>query len=184
MKTGGPTQEDFEKLLRWLDADRDKGGEKYEKIRLRLVRIFSSRGCCDADDLADRSMNVVIAKIDWLIQNYVGDPALFFYGVARKIYLESLNKKPPPVVPPPDPQPPEIEQLHSYLDDCLDELSSIERKLVLEYHEFEKREKIRNRKRLAVELKVSRNALRIKVYHLHSRLKDCVELHLQEKPLW
>lgn len=183
MTTGGPTQENFEKLLRWLNPDRDKAGEEYGKIQLRLIRIFSSRGCCNADDLAEKSMNVVTAKIDWLLENYEGNPALYFYAVAKRIYLESLKVKPPPVVPPPDPQPPEVEQLHRYLDDCLDELLSLERKLVLEYHEFEKREKIRNRKRLAEELKLSRNALRIKVCHLHARLKKCVEIRLKENPL-
>lgn len=181
MSKGGPTQDDFEKLLRWLDPDRDVAGEKYEKIRFRLVRIFSCRGCCDADDLADKSINVVISKIDWLTENYVGNPALYFYAVAKKIYLESRKPKPVPVVPPPDPLPPEVEQLASYLDDCLEQLPREERVLVLRYHECEKQEKIRNRKKLAEELKVSRNALRIKVCHIHSRLKKCVELRLRRE---
>ncbi|HKG46441.1 MAG TPA: hypothetical protein VKB02_06935 [Pyrinomonadaceae bacterium] len=179
MNKGGPTQEDFAKLLRWLDPDRDKAGEQYEKIRLRLVRIFSSRGCCEADELADQSINVVISKIDWLTENYVGNPALYFYAVAKKIYLGSRKPKPLPVVPPPDPHSPEVEQLSVYLDECLDELTRAERDLVLQYHECEKQEKIRNRKRLAEELKISRNALRIKVCHIHSRLKKCIDLRLR-----
>lgn len=180
MSKGVPSQEDFEKLLRWLDPDRDIAGEKYEKIRFRLVRIFSCRGCCDADDLADKTINVVMmSKIDWLIENYVGNPALYFYAVAKKIYLESRKPKPIPIVPPPDPPPPEVEQLATHLDECLEELPRAERVLVLRYHECEKQEKIRNRKKLAEELKVSRNALRIKVCHIHARLKKCVELRLR-----
>lgn len=184
MTTGGPpTPEAFEKLLRWLDPDRDKAGEKYEKIRRRLIAIFSSRGCCDTDDLADRTINVVLSKTEWLLANYVGDPAIYFYAVAKKIYLEDLKKKPPPVVPPPDPPPPEVEQLSDYLDDCLDQLPFGERDLILRYHQFEKREKIQNRKKLAAELQLSRNALRIKVCHIHSRVKGCIELRLRQQPL-
>lgn len=181
MNKGGPTQDDFDRLLRWLNPDRDQAGEKYEKIRRRLIGIFSSRGCIDTDDLADRSINVVISKIDWLLENYVGDPAVYFYAVAKKIYLEDRKKKPPPNVPPPDPQCPEVEKISDCLDACLDGLVPEERDLILQYHQFERREKIQNRKRLAEDLKLSRNALRIKVCHIHSRLKACIDLCLREE---
>ena len=95
MTRGGPTQEDFEKLWRWLDPDRDKAGEKYERIRRRLIAVFASRGCCDTEDLADKTINVVTSKIDWLVENYVGDPAPYFYAVAKNIFLESIKPKPP-----------------------------------------------------------------------------------------
>lgn len=178
MNKGGPTNEAFEKLLRWLDPDRDKAGEKYEKIRRRLIRVFACRGGCEAEDLADETINVVLSKTDWLLANYVGDPALYFYGVAKKIHSKP---KPLPDLPPPDPDPPELEQVCTYLDDCLDNLQSAERDLVLRYHQGEKQEKIQNRKKLAEELKISRNALRIKVCHIHSHLRECVERRLQEQ---
>lgn len=168
--------EAFEKLLRWLHPDRDKAGEKYEKIRLRLIRVFACRGCSEAEDLSDETINVVLSKIDWLTANYVGDPALYFYGVAKRIHSKP---KPLPNIPPPEPEPPELEQVCSYLDDCLDILASAERDLVLRYHQGDKQDKIRNRKKLAEELKISRNALRIKVCHIHSRLRECVERRLQ-----
>jgi hypothetical protein len=104
------------------------------------------------------------------------------YGVAKTLYLEDLNKKPPPNLPPPDPTPPEADQLSDCLDDCLEELLPAERDLILRYHQFEKQEKIQNRKKLADELQLSRNALRIKVCHLHSRLKQCIELRLRDQP--
>lgn len=175
-----PTREAFDKLLRWLDPDRDKAGEKYEKIRLRLIRVFACRGCCEAEDLADETINVVLSKTDWLLENYVGDPSLYFYGVAKKIHPKL---KPPPDLPPPDPNPPHLEQVCSDLDDCLDDLPSEDRNLVLRYHEGDKQEKIQNRKKLAQELKISRNALRIKVCHIHSRLRDCVEQRLRQHPI-
>ena len=183
MTIGGPTDEPFDKLLRWLDPDRDKAAEKHERIRHRLIRVFSSRGCYEAEDLADQTISVVTSKIDWLRENYVGDPALYFYAVAKKIFLEWLKRKSPPNPPPPEPAPPEVEQLATYLDDCMDQLLPAERDLVLRYHEFERQEKIRNRKKLAEESQLTRNALRIKVCHLHARLRDCLELRLRQQPL-
>ena len=183
MNKGGPTQEDFDRLLRWLNPDRDQAGEKYEKIRHRLNGIFSSRGCYDAEDLADRTINVVMSKTEWLEANYVGDPALYFYAVAKKIHLEDLKKKSPPKLPPPDPESPEVEQLSNILDDCLNELLTGERDLTLRYQEFKGQKRIQNRKRLAEELQLSRNALRIKVCHINARLKQCIESRLRDQSL-
>lgn len=175
-----PTQGEFDKFLRWLDGDRDTAGEKYAKIQFRLIRIFSCRGCSDSEDLADRTINVVISKIDWLMENYVGDPSLYFYAVAKRIYLDGLKPKPPQKLPPPKPDAAELEEISGYLDECLQSLSAADKTLVLHYHEGEKQEKIQNRKRLADRLKVSQNALRIRVYHLHSRLRECIESLKQE----
>ena len=175
MKTGSLTPEAFNKLLRWLDPDPEKAGAKYEKIRLRLIGIFSCRGCYNSEDLADETINVVITKIDWLLENYEGEPALYFYGVGKKIYLGSLKTKPVPE-PPPLPDKSEVEQQCRCLDRCVEqELTESERDLVLRYHEKEKGEKIRLRKQIARELGISLNALRIRVHHLHSRLRPCIE---------
>lgn len=176
MPKAGLTKEGFDKLLRWLDPDRDTAGEIYARIEIRVIRIFSSRGCCDAEDLADKTCNVVITKIDWLTENFVGDPALYFYAVARKIYLESLRtRKPLPIPPAPDPEPEGVEELRNQLDECLNELSPADHDIAIRYQEGEKGEKIKNRQKLAEELNISRNALRIKVYYLHTRLRDCIE---------
>lgn len=176
--------EKFDKLLLWLDPDRDRAGAIYEKIRLRLIRIFSSRGCCDGEDLADQTINVVASKIDWLIENYNGNPALYFYAVAKKIYLESLKKKRVPNIPPPDPpDSTAIEVLCNYLDQCLQGLAQADRALVIRYQEGEKQERIKNRKKLASEREISMNGLRIKVFHLHSRLRRCIERLLRQNPI-
>jgi hypothetical protein len=171
-----PTRENFEKLLHWLNADLDKAGDAYEKIRLRIIRIFACHEGCDAEDLADKTINVVTSKIDWLVEHYVGDPALYFYGVAHRISREPRKYRPPAPPPPPDPKPDEVEQVCSYLDDCLDELASSDRDLILRYHEGEKRAKIVNRQNLAAVRNISLNALRIKAHHIHSRLRHCIEV--------
>lgn len=173
-----PNKESFEKLLSWLNPDRELAGEKYEKIRRRSISLLSARGCWDAEDLTDQAINVVASKIDWLRENYQGDPALFFFGVAKKLFLEWRKKNPPPDVPFIPDDNTEIELLCGHLEQCLQEIPADDSKLVLAYHEGEKQERINNRKRLAQELGISANALRIKVCHIHSRLRLVMERRL------
>ena len=169
-----PGQEAFDKLLAWLDADRDKAAERYEQIYFRIVRIYSAKGCWEAEDVADETFNVVASRIDELIRTYRGDPALYFYGVAKNIYKEWLkkNKYPPP---PHVIDNSEIERRCHCLEKCLQELNPDEAKMVPQYYEGEKQERIANRKRIAAELGISLNALRIRICHLLTRLRPCIE---------
>ena len=169
-----PSQSGFEKLLAWLDPDRDKAVEKYQRIYFRLVRVFATKGSADAEDLADQTVNVMVVKIDHLVESYHGEPALYFYGVGKKIYQESLKPKPlPPPAPPPDD---EIEHRFACLEKCLQKVTNPEEaKLVLRYHEGEGQARIENRKEIAAELGITMNALRIRIYHIQARLRPCIE---------
>src|SRR5919198_4623480 len=94
------TQEAFDYLLAWLDADRERAGEKYERIRRRLIMIFPCRRCPDAEELADETINRVALRAAEVSKEYEGDPALYFYGVGQKVFLESVRPT-RAVVPPP-----------------------------------------------------------------------------------
>ena len=82
----------FEKMLDWLDKDREIAGQKYEAIRLRLIKVLNYRGCLDGESLADEAIDRVTRKIDTLAENYEGNPAHYFLNVANKIYLENRRK--------------------------------------------------------------------------------------------
>lgn len=169
------SQEAFDKLLLWFDADRETAAKKYQTIQLRLIGIFSAKGHCDPEDLADQSFNVAAVKIDWLLENYVGDPALYIYAIAKKIVLEQ-KRKPSTVSPPVPPDSAELERRSICLDRCLDEMTSpAERHLVIKYHAKEKQEKIQTRRQMAEELGISINALRIRVCNIHTRLRPCIQ---------
>ena len=86
------TPEAFDRLLLWLNPDRERAGRKYEEIRRKLITILSSRGCTCPEDLTDEAMNRVTRKVPEIIDNYVGDPALYFYGVAHKVHLEWVRR--------------------------------------------------------------------------------------------
>ena len=170
-----PSQEAFEKLLAWLDSDRNKAVEKYQQIYSRLVRIFTAKGCFEAEELADETVNVVASKIDWLRETFRGDPALFFYGVAKKIYQERTKPRTPPK-PPTLPDNTELEDRCNCLEKCLQTvITPEEAKMVVRYHEGEGQPRIENRKQIAQELGITLNALRIRICHLQARLRPCIE---------
>ena len=167
-----PTKEAFDKLLLWLDPDRDNAAKKYQTIQLRLIRIFATKGCSDPEELADETFNVAALKIDWLLENYVGDPSLYLYAIAKNIFLETIKPKP---VPPAPPDNTELERRSTCLDRCVEQLlTPDERRLIIKYHEKDGRERILARQALADESGLSINALRIKVHHIHARLRPCM----------
>ena len=177
------TQEAFDQLLVWLDPNRDQAGKKYEDIRLRLIKIFTCRGCAEADNLADETINRVTSKVQTLVADYTGDPALYFYGVAHRVHLEYCRRKPTPVVSPPPPveHSDEIEQEYDCLEQCMQRLKPDNRELVLQYYQEEKQAKINNRKRLAEQLGIALNALRIRAHRIRATLQQCVQSCLEQR---
>jgi RNA polymerase sigma factor (sigma-70 family) len=181
------TEESFELLLEWLDSDRDQAGEKYERIRLRLIKIFTCRGCCEADDLADETMNRVAARLGEIVQTYSGDPALYFYGVAQKVHLEYMRKKATHYKSSDMEQSvrvadaaTEIEEEYACLERCMQRLPRKDRQLVLEYYQEDKRAKIDHRKQLADQLGIAVNALRIRAHRIRLQLQECVQHCLEQ----
>jgi DNA-directed RNA polymerase specialized sigma24 family protein len=175
------TQTAFDQLLNWLDQDRDLAGRKYEEVRRRLIEIFTSRGCQDAEELADETINRVTSKLARISGEYVGDPARYFYGVAQKIHLESLRRKPAPVITAEADEPERDELEYECLKRCIENISPESRDLILQYYRAEKREKISHRKALAEKKGIKPNALRVRVKRIKSILHQCIEDCLKRK---
>ena len=173
------TQTALDALLAWLSPDRDEAAAKYEAIRARLIRVFVSRGCAEAEDLADETINRVTSRLGDVVGAYRGDPALYFYGVAKKVRQEHDKRKLRPAPPPPPPAREEIELEHACLEECVRALPPEQRRLVIEYYQGDKRSKINNRRRLARELGIALNALRIRAHRIRAALQLCVEACLE-----
>jgi RNA polymerase sigma factor (sigma-70 family) len=171
-------QEDFELLLGWLDSNLEYAGRKYEEIRRKLIKIFSARGCMDAEDLTDETINRVAHGIKGIRPTYSGDPALYFYGVAQQVHLEYSRRSSTSTSIPPfmaDTPPVEIEIEYECLEKCMQSLSADNRKLILQYYQEEKRAKIDARKNLAAQLGIPLNALRIRAHRIRATLHECVQ---------
>jgi|ERR1041385_1106289 DNA-directed RNA polymerase specialized sigma24 family protein len=177
----GLTEDTFERLLEWLDPDRERAGHKYEVIRLRLIKIFICRGCSAPEDLADATVDRVAAKMGELAGRYVGEPALYFYNVADKIYLEHGRKerlyfplsdnlaevdKPAPGA-----------QVENCFEHCMESLPERSRELILAYYGYERlgKDKLDHRKALAERLGMADHALWIRIHRIREALKKCVQ---------
>lgn len=183
-----PTPEEFEKLLAWLAS----AGRDYKTIHHRLTRIFTSRGCIDAEMLADEVMNRVAVRIDKVVTTYEGDPVKCLLGFAENVYHEDWRDRqklseaePPTQSTPPDGGEKEErerkkrEQEDECLAICMEELSKADGNLFRRYFQEEERAKIA-RKKLAAELKITANALRIKAHRIRRRLQQCMQACLAE----
>jgi len=174
------TQESFETLLAWLDPNREVAGQKYEEIRTRLMKIFACRGCYEPEDLADETINRVTNKLGEIGSTFIGERARYFYGVANKVHLEYLRRKPAPPLPAATNTSEEVERRYRCLDRCVGRLTPESRELVLQYYQEERRAKIEHRKNLADRLGIAVNALRIRAHRIRKSLQDCVRECLEE----
>jgi DNA-directed RNA polymerase specialized sigma24 family protein len=169
---------EFDKLLKWLDADPETAGREYERIRTRLIKVLHTRGCLAADELADETIDRVIRKVDSIAGSYKGEPTLYFLAVARNVFLEHTRKPKFEELPrglvKNDPEPDETESHYKCLSECLAKLPAGQRQLVLGYYEGVKQAKIDRRKQLVELLGTTNQALRVRVLRLRLTLQKCV----------
>ena len=174
------TSEAFEGLLAALDSDPDHAGQLYQDIRDHLIRMFVWRGCAEAEDYADETLNRVARKLT--TGEKFSDLPTYCFGVGRMLLkefhkeqernrraLEQLNHNPKS-----DDDLREEELRRSCLEECLRKQSEADCEMILSYYEGDKREKIEGRKRLAARLNLSVNTLRMKALRLREKLEECV----------
>lgn len=176
------TQELLDTLLAWLDPDRERAGHKYETIRLKLIKIFTSRGCPEAEELADETINRVASKLSEIINNWEGDPALYFFKVAQYVFAERRTKESrqkvlnqDPVVMPIVMEENEDNTQYECLLHCLEVLRIRERTLVVNYYQQQGRAKIEQHQQMATAMGIAINALRIRACRIKQTLRKCVQ---------
>lgn len=195
IKSSSLTQQNLNNLLVWLDHDRNTAGVKYEKIRRTLIKIFAARQCHQPEDLADETLSRVARKADELATTYSGEPANFFYGVAKNVHREYLRQaareapddlsdiqnNPQLVVWPSVQIEPEddVDARLNCMKKCLLTLSAAHQQLIRGYYEEGK--KIAQRRALAEQHSLSLNALRLKAHRLRRSLRECVTQCVESK---
>lgn len=186
------TAEGLDALLRVLDADRERAGAAYELLRRKFVRMFEARGCTQAEDLADDTLDRAGRKLagGQVVHGEIGG---FLHGIAINVLREwwrrprtegLLAELRSPVRPDADAP---HDRLETAFYDCYDALPDAERELVDWYYQFGEKVLIGARRDLAARLGIGMNALRIRTHRLRARLEDCVRGRLRageiESPL-
>ena len=173
------TPQNFKLLLEWLDPDEEVAVHRYEQIRLRLINILQFRGCTDAESLANESIDRVTAKMPQIVGNYVGDPTLYFYGVAKLVLMEWRRKQSRQTLPMPPPARVDAESLetdHDCLNSCLADIPKQNRELLIAYYSYESSSaKAKHRVELAQKIGISQSALHIRAFRIRRVVGECIK---------
>jgi len=173
-------QQEFDRLLAWLDEDKDRAGVIYEKIRWRLITILAARGCRIPEEVADETIDRVARRVCDIEKSYVGDKALYFLGVMNNVHHEYLRR--PAIAEPAQAiaeDPNQKEQTHVCLEKCLAQLCGKSRSLIEQYYSADKSAKIRLRQRIARDLGITAGVLRLRALRIRQKLQMCIENCLQ-----
>lgn len=174
------TKTAFDGLLAALDPDQHSAGEKYVRLRGNLVRFFETRGLAAADEAADDVLNRLARKIE--SGGPLDNPGSYALGIARMVALElrrspsysSSDAIPEIGIPARDAELEETEGKLKCLGECLAELKTDNRQIIVGYYKGEKREKIENRNLMARNLGIPQNALRSRAVRLREKLEKCI----------
>lgn len=185
-----PTEESFNRLLRWLDGGADSRGERYEEMRRRLIAFFDRKNCLAPEELADETLTRAMKWLEESGQADSSDPAKVCYTTARFVFHESLRKPDFDDLDKlsPTQQPAEDPRVAALLDEaeeqrqtrlgclrqCSQKLPDDDRELIFRYYHGEQRVKLDNRKALAAERGMTANALGIKACRIRDKLRGCV----------
>jgi RNA polymerase sigma factor (sigma-70 family) len=185
------SQQPFDILLSWLDSDRNAAGIKYENIRTSLIRIFISNGFDDAEDLADITINRVTEKIPDMIDSYVGEPAAYFFAVARNVIHEARRRKEIATdkIPENISLATDMSDRYDCLVECLKVLPEDKRELILDYYLYEGKDKSPHHRQMAQNFGITDGALRTRAHKIRATLEKCVvkcgkRLSGKQKPIW
>lgn len=183
-KNWSPTQESLERLLEWLDSNREAAAHRYETIRVRLIKYFACNGCGDEDEfLADRTFDRVMRKLDHgeVPEPFTGDKPLYFFAFAKNIRQEHFESRKPREIPPTVIVPDTVEDEDACLSECVRILGQEDRWLAIEYYRCEKSTKVSHHRKLAEQFGLSMAGLRTRIHRVRERLKPCIEQCLDRR---
>jgi RNA polymerase sigma factor (sigma-70 family) len=180
----------IEEILDWLDPHPDNAAAIYLQLRHDLAKIFAWNHCADAEGLVDEVTDRVARKFYEYKSSFVGDPRLYFYGIARNIIKETLKQSKYhvslddvdlPTMPPPELLDETAALREDCLHQCLQELSEERRDLILAYYAHEQGKRIPAREDLAHSLGISVETLRVRAYRIRGMLETCLRRRLGKR---
>lgn len=181
------TKDSLEKLLLYLDEDRERAGENYETLRVGLVRFFEWRGCAFPEEHADETIDRVARKI--VQGEEIRNIHSYVTAVARFVFMEFLKEREKYQAAlgqlPQEPVRQELPDEDARLEcvrKCLQTLAPENAQLMMAYYQDEGRNKIEIRKKLAQQLGISPHTLRMRLQRLRAKLEECVMDCLRQQP--
>jgi DNA-directed RNA polymerase specialized sigma24 family protein len=188
MQTDRTSSSEFEQLLAWLGPDRERAGEEYERLRLNLLDYFRRRGAEDPAGLADEVIARVTAKVGEVAPGFVGEPAAYFFAVARHVLSEWRRRPVQVELPahlasmPEQTRDDTKEQLLECLEQCWARLTAQEGALLSRYCLGTPPQKLaESREWQARELGMTLNALRVTAHRLKAKVRRCVGALMRKK---
>lgn len=188
-------RETFERLLGWLDSDRAAAAERYSNLHLKLIRFFEWNSADFPEGCADETMDIVARKVNEEhvvcdqhgeeIRNKVG----FVLGVGRNVLRTRRRTEEGRHDPLPDDYPAieggDWEQ--ACREECIQKIEQShggQWQLLCDYYGSGRGIDERCRNKIAKRLKISRNALTIKICRIKDDLwpefRNCMRECLQK----
>jgi DNA-directed RNA polymerase specialized sigma24 family protein len=165
-------EESFNNLLARLEPDLSDSTARYKKLRLKLTKFFQWKRCDDPEGLADETVARIIKNTIEGKEIYADNPYVYIFAVAKYVFNEYVRKEIKNKELLGNFSEPQI--VSSDWEDCriqcLQKLPPGNLQFLNEYFLGEK-----SSQELADELKISINALRIKIYRLKKDLEACYE---------
>lgn len=189
----GVSAEQFGALLDRLDADRERAWSVYAGVRERLTRFFAEKNCLTPVECADDTLDRAARRLADGAELTVEDPYQYILGIAYNVLREywkhaerktvELDALGPVSHPAGDPEEvrrseeerAERERRLDCLTRCLAEQPPEGRAFLAAYHTGASgAERIEQRRRLAAEMGVELNALRIRACRARDRIEKCL----------
>lgn len=185
--------EQFGALLERLHPDRGRAWEIYAGVRERLTRFFSDKNCRAPVECADDTLDRAARRLSAGAELTVEDPYQYILGIAynvlreywkdaerKTVELDALDQTRHPASDPAaerreDEERAERERRLDCLARCLAEQTPEQRALLAAYHTGASGAgRIEERRRLAAELGLELNALRIRACRARDRVEKCL----------
>lgn len=183
----------FAALLQCFDADRERAWGIYAGVRERLARFFADKNCRTPFECADDTLDRTARRLAQGAHITTGDPYGYILGIAYNVlreYWKSRERKTielDALAPAHHPSHDPVDELNEReeraarehrldcLNKCLAQLPPEQSAFLNAYHTGAGGgERIEGRRRLAAELGVELNALRIRACRVRDRLEKCL----------
>jgi DNA-directed RNA polymerase specialized sigma24 family protein len=165
----------FDGLLAALDPDRTAAGERYERLRRRLLMFFAARRVPMGEVCADETLDRAARR---LAEGVAVEPTVESYvlGIARNVAREEWKK--PRAAEVDWNRVPAVDRAADERGDCLErclaELAPQARGWIGRFYEGRGADRIRRRQGLAEELGIDTNALRVRMHRIRAKLEECL----------